>query len=136
MKAKILVFLMALAISQTAYAAPLTATEADLIARTVEAEAGNQDFEGKRLVAAVILNRVESEDFPNTVEGVLAQEGQFATYKRLSRTQTTFHDLAAVQLELSDRSNDEVLFFRTGRYGCGEPLMKHGDHYFSTIRKE
>ena len=116
------------------FAAPVSVEEADLIARTVQAEAGNQGFEGKRLVAAVVLNRVDSEIFPNDVEGVLSQDGQFATYKRLSRTKTTWQDNLAVRMEIEQRSNNEVLFFRTNHYGTGKPLMKVEDHYFSTIK--
>ena len=55
-------------------------SDIDLIAACVEAEAGNQDLTGKRLVADVILNRVDSEDFPDTIEGVISQPRHFATY--------------------------------------------------------
>jgi spore germination cell wall hydrolase CwlJ-like protein len=41
--------------------------------RIVEAEAGGEDKTGKMLVANVVLNRVESEKFPNTVTEVIFQ---------------------------------------------------------------
>lgn len=118
-----------------AYASPLSTEDATLIAKTVWLEAGNQPIEGKRLVAAVILNRVESEQFPNTVEGVLSAPGQFATFHALSKSHPTIEDAIAVQMEINQRSNTEVMFFRTKRYGTGEPLMKVGDHYFSGIKE-
>jgi len=44
-----------------------------LIARLVHAEARAEPFEGKVAVAAVLLNRVESPSFPNSVAGVIYQ---------------------------------------------------------------
>lgn len=46
----------------------------------VYAESGNQSLDGKIAVANVVLNRVKSPIFPNTIEGVLAQKNQFPTY--------------------------------------------------------
>jgi N-acetylmuramoyl-L-alanine amidase len=49
----------------------------DLLARIVRAEAQTEPFEGKVAVAAVVLNRVESPKFPNTIRKVIYQRGQF-----------------------------------------------------------
>lgn len=114
-------------------AADITPEEAELIAKTVQAEAGNQNFEGRRLVAATILNRKESPDFPDEVEEILSQENQFTTYGKLDKTEATWQDRLAVKMETESRINDEVIFFRTGHYGCGEPLFQHQDHYFSGL---
>lgn len=43
----------------------------DTLLRIVEAEAGSEDIKGRVLVANVIMNRVKSEDFPNTVTEVV-----------------------------------------------------------------
>ncbi|MBM7094552.1 MULTISPECIES: cell wall hydrolase [Alteribacter] len=45
--------------------------ELDLLSRLVHAEAEGESYEGKAAVAAVVLNRVESSEFPDTVEGVI-----------------------------------------------------------------
>jgi len=45
--------------------------ELDLLARAVHAEAKGEPYEGKVAVAAVILNRVEHPEFPNTIAGVI-----------------------------------------------------------------
>lgn len=45
-----------------------------ILYKIVEAEAGGEDRTGKILVANVILNRLEDESFPNTVEGVVFQQ--------------------------------------------------------------
>ncbi|MBR4098415.1 MAG: cell wall hydrolase [Clostridium sp.] len=52
------------------------------LSRVIHAESGNQPLEGKMAVGNVIMNRVESPIFPNTVQGVLAQKNQFSTYKK------------------------------------------------------
>lgn len=124
----------ALFFAKLAFGAELTADDAELIARTVQAESGNQDFKGKRLVAAVVLNRIESEDFPNTADEVLSQPKQFSTYKALAKTEATYLDRLAVSMEMKERSDAEIIFFRAGRYGCGIPAYQHGDHYFSTMK--
>ncbi len=48
-------------------------TEDDLywLARIIEAEAGAEPYTGKVAVGSVILNRVNSKEFPNTVYGVI-----------------------------------------------------------------
>lgn len=48
-----------------------------LIARCVYGEARGEPYKGKVAVAAVILNRVKSSSFPNTVSGVIYQSGAF-----------------------------------------------------------
>ena len=45
-----------------------------MLLRIVEAEAGNEDEDGKLLVANVVLNRLNSEQFPNTVREVVFQQ--------------------------------------------------------------
>ncbi len=44
-----------------------------LLSQMVEAEAGGESAEGKKAVASVIVNRILSGKFPNTLEGVLKQ---------------------------------------------------------------
>ena len=115
-------------------AAPVSDEDVELIAKTVQAEAGNQDFIGKRMVAAVILNRVESKTFPDNVEAVLSQEHQFSTYRYLNSVKATDEDILAVQMEIISRSDAEIMFFRTGRFGNGSAVAKVGDHYFSKLK--
>lgn len=51
------------------------------LSRVIFAESGNQSLDGKIAVGKVVLNRVASPIFPNTIHGVLAQKNQFSTYK-------------------------------------------------------
>lgn len=110
-----------------------TEREIDLMAQLVWHEAGNQDMVGKMLVADTVLNRVEDSRFPNTVEEVIFQKGQYTTAKVLGRVEPTIECYGAVLSEIDgERYNTEVLFF--GReYGCGKPLFQHQDHCFSTL---
>ncbi len=52
-------------------------TNLDLLARLVHGEARGESYTGKVAVAAVVLNRVKSSSFPNTVAGVIYQKGAF-----------------------------------------------------------
>lgn len=49
-----------------------------LLANIIYCEAGNQPYEGQLAVGAVVVNRVLSSVFPNTVVGVVYQSGQFS----------------------------------------------------------
>ena len=49
----------------------------DLIARIINSEAGSMSLEGKVSVGNVIMNRVNSAEFPNTIYGVIYQPNQF-----------------------------------------------------------
>ncbi|MFY4776391.1 cell wall hydrolase [Metabacillus sp. RGM 3146] len=57
--------------------ADLSADDKDLMARLVNAEAKGEPHEGKVAVASVILNRVASDKFPDTVRDVIYEKGQF-----------------------------------------------------------
>jgi len=54
-----------------------TDEESIMLMKLAQAEAGNQGVVGKALVMNVVHNRVLSEDFPNTIEEVIFEEGQF-----------------------------------------------------------
>jgi hypothetical protein len=53
----------------------LTESEYDLICTTVYCESGNQDFDTQVMVALTILNRLESDLFPDTVKEVIYSKG-------------------------------------------------------------
>ena len=112
----------------------------ELLAQLVEAEAGNQDQIGKRLVVDVVLNRVDSENFPNTIEEVIYQTNQFSCVADggLERAgyRMTEEDYDIVMAEIYERLNYEVLFFTAGDYSqyC-EPLFQHGAHYFGKEKR-
>lgn len=49
-----------------------------LLAKLVYAEARGESYKGQVAVAAVVLNRVSSASFPNTISGVVYQKGAFS----------------------------------------------------------
>lgn len=101
--------------------------EKELIARVVMSEAPYEDMIGKRLVVDTVLNRVDDPNFPNTVHGVVYQEGQFC--KAFSYSEEC---MKAVEIELYERLDYEVLWFRAGKFhNYGVPAYQHGNHYFS-----
>lgn len=51
--------------------------ETTLLAALIQAEAGNQPYEGQVAVGAVVMNRVRSGAYPNTIQGVISAPGQF-----------------------------------------------------------
>lgn len=102
-----------------------------LLYSLVQAEAGNQDLDGCRLVADVVLNRIDSEKFPNTMEEVIYAPGQFSVIKNgaLKKAQGEISEkvVQAVDMELSGkRLNYDVLYFNNSNNGG----WKYGGHYF------
>lgn len=61
--------------------------DADLLAALIYCEAGGEPYEGQVAVGAVVMNRVKSPSFPNSISEVIYQSGQFgpAITGKLSR---------------------------------------------------
>lgn len=110
--------------------------ELEELAQLVEAEAGNQDFEGKCLVVDCVLNRVESPEFPDNIHDVIFQEGQFSVIKNGAFDKAAWNmkesDYAAVMCEVELHTNRDVLYFNNSRNvsGSGTPF-KVGGHWFN-----
>lgn len=54
------------------------ASDQAMLAALIQCEAGGESYEGKLAVGSVVMNRVSSSRFPNTVAGVIYQGGQFS----------------------------------------------------------
>ena len=127
--------------------------EMEMLAQLIEAEAGNQDFIGKCLVADVVLNRVDSDKFPlkenkfsDTIDGIIHEhyiresDGidcyQFSTVKfgsfKKAGSNISADSYAAARQEMEgERIDDRILYFTAGYYNpCCIPAYVHGDHYF------
>lgn len=107
----------------------------ELLAMCVEAEAGNQDLMGKRMVADVILNRVDAPDWPDTIEGVITKPYEITTWwnGRIEAAVPSEETYRAVAMELEERTYPELFYFSAEGYSkYGTPWDKYGDHYFST----
>lgn len=112
---------------------PFTDEEIELISHLVVAEAEGQPEEGQRYVVDVVLNRVESDDWPDTVRDVIYAPGQFSCIwdGRWERTSSTPESDFLVVDEILRQKNNEIVYFRAGHYGDGDPVFVCGDHYFS-----
>lgn len=119
----------------------------EILCRIVEAEAGTEDEKGRMLVANVVLNRVESSRFPDTVAGVVFQKKgghcQFSPVATGSYYRVRVSDKTRKAVEKVLRGTDEsrgALYF-VNRYATDPanmswfdtrctPLFTHGRHEF------
>ena len=59
-------------------ASTASSSDRELLAGLIYCEAGNQSWDGKVAVGAVVLNRVASSSFASTIKGVIYESGQFS----------------------------------------------------------
>lgn len=125
----------------------LSDEDLDILMRIVESEAGNQDVEGRLLVANVVLNRVQSEKFPDSVKEVVFQKekgiNQFSPVANGTIWNVKISDetdeAVGRALEGEDIS-DGALYFVARKHADGEKLkwfdknltylFEHGGHEF------
>ena len=120
------------------------AEDSYLLAKLAMAEAEGEDTEGKALVILVVLNRVRSEEFPDTVEDVILEEHngvcQFSVTQEGGRWYTVEPDedcyeaLELVMLENWDESEGALYFESrsdsTWHQNHLQFLFQHGKHFF------
>lgn len=114
----------------------LTDEEIDLIALVTMAEAEGESELGKRLVIDTILNRIDHAGFDKTATCVIYAPGQFDSMHngRVDRCEVRDDIRQLVIEEATNRTNSEVLFFRTMFYhDFGTPILQEGAHYFSGL---
>ncbi len=89
-----------------------------LLARLITAEAENQPFEGQVAVGAVVLNRLKSSEFPNTIREVIYQPGQFMPVSdgriRIEPTSISFK-AAEAALAGEDPSRGALYFYNPAK---------------------
>ena len=105
-----------------------------LIASVVYSEANTESERGKRLVIDSILNRIDSNKFPDSLEGVITQDSQFTRISDIKSKDKEIVEniLALIVEELGYRTDKNVLFFRRDSYHENtKPILREGDHYFS-----
>ncbi len=125
----------------------LSRTDYDNLCRIVEAEAGSEDAEGRLLVANVILNRVNSSKFPNTVTEVIYQtkdgKAQFSPVSNGSINTVKVSEKTKAAVEKAVYGEDisqGALYFAARKYASPERmqwfdthltrLFAHGGHEF------
>ena len=102
----------------------ISPAEREALIRTVLAEAGGENPIGQIAVANVILNRVKSDRYPNTIQGVVSQDKQFSSYKN----ELWNSDLNSPDAQKIVQNVDMLL---SGNWQGGDPTQG-GTHFYST----
>lgn len=127
----------------------LSEEDYEILLKIVQAEAGTEDEKGKMLVAGVVLNRVKSPRFPDTVRDVVFQNQggvyQFSpiankSYYAVSVTEDT--KAAVDRVLMGEDISEGALYFAARKYADSEKmrwfdralvrLFAYGGHEFFT----
>ena len=109
-------------------------SDAQLLMRVAQAEAGNQGQEGMELIMEVILNRVNSDnsDFPDTISSVVHQKHQFETVTKgtyLTVDISPEAHLALAEIEKGKAYDEKIVAFETSSHG--KVLEKYFDYAYT-----
>lgn len=126
----------------------LNSNDYECLLKIVQSEAGICDQKGKILVANVILNRMQSQYFPDTVEDVVYQENQFSPVENgsIDKVSITEETRQAVSMALSGTDYSEGALFFAARNLADEKnmawfdesldfLFEHDGHEFFTLKE-
>ncbi len=110
----------------TSAAVSASASDTQLLAAIIECEAGGEPYAGQLAVGAVVMNRVKSGSFPNSISGVVYQSGQFtpASSGKLARVlnsgkiSSSCYQAAAEALAGADNTGG-AKYFHAGTNGSG-----------------
>ena len=123
------------------YAASASSTsDLQLMARAINGEARGEPYEGQVAVGAVILNRVKSSSFPNTIAGVIYEPGAFTAVSDGQinvpiAEDSTVYKAAQNALNGWDPTGGAIYYFNpdtaTNKWIWSRPLIKQiGKHRF------
>ena len=104
-----------------------------MLAAIVECEAGGESYEGQLAVASVVVNRVKSSSFPNTISGVIYQGGQFSPvasgrFAVVLARGASGSCAQAANAALSGNTNISALYFCRASSGVSGTVI--GNHVF------
>ncbi|PZN12640.1 MAG: cell wall hydrolase [Bacillota bacterium] len=102
-------------------AATVSLADVELLARVIKIEAGGEPYEGKVAVGAVIVNRVRSPRFPNSLRAVIYSPGQFpGVTEMIDEVRPGSSDLRAAKEALAGRdpSNGALYFYNPRIHRC------------------
>lgn len=115
--------------------------ETYMLANIAMAEAEGEDTKGKALVILVVLNRVQSDEFPDTIEEVIKESNQFTAYEngRYDKVKPNEDCYKALDLVRQnwDESQGATYFEQTSTQNTWhntnlKKLFTHGNHTFYT----
>lgn len=109
--------------------------DSEILLKIAMAEAEGEGTKGKALVMKVVLNRVASKEFPDSVEDVVFQPGQFESvlddgrYWNVEPDAECYNALYMLQYENRDDTEGALYFCRTG----SSPWMEDNTEYLFTM---
>lgn len=121
------------------------ADESYLLAKLAMAEAEGEDTEGKALVILVVLNRVWSDEFPDSISKVIYQNNQFSPvsngrFDSVEPNADCYKALEMVRIDGWDESQGALYFERESASTWHKDnlkfLFQHGNHIFYTDKEE
>lgn len=108
----------------------------DALCRIVSTEGGTEDIEGQILITNVIMNRVASDRFPNTIQEVIESPGQFDPVETGAYYYAEPSDQikeAVIRALNGEDLSEGALYFQKSEskvWGDHEYLFRHGNHSF------
>lgn len=112
----------------------LSVTDKGWLMLIAQAEAEGEGVEGKAAVMKVVLNRVESERYPDTITEVIFEKNQFSTALAGGRLyEAKPDDECHKAVELIEKGWDKTqgaIFFNSCDAEVGKYLFKLGNHKF------
>nr|DAD57741.1 MAG TPA: lytic transglycosylase [Bacteriophage sp.] len=124
-------------------------SEVKALATAIHNEARGESIAGKKAVAHVIMNRVKHKEFPNTVNGVIAQRGQFQWYRNKKLRSKTGYDketekiaqevyLAHKAKHHADNTRGAIFFSSNGKRPAPRAVKPHriGKHVFYKLKSK
>ncbi|HEY8393201.1 MAG TPA: cell wall hydrolase [Thermaerobacter sp.] len=109
--------------SQKGSAVAASLADVELLARVIKIEAGGEPYEGKVAVGAVIVNRMRSSRFPNSLRAVVFAPGQFpGVTEMIDEVRPSASDIRAAKEALAGRdpSNGALYFYNPRIHRCEE----------------
>ena len=114
--------------------------ESYMLAKIAMAEAEGEGTEGKALVILVVLNRAWDEEFPDSIEEVISQDGQFTSYwdgryDEAAPDEECWEALRMIQVDKWDESQGATYFRSSSDESTWhsrnlQELFTHGNHTF------
>nr|DAY14358.1 MAG TPA: Cell Wall Hydrolase [Caudoviricetes sp.] len=117
-------------------------TDIEILARIIYAEAGDQSTLGKEAVGNVVMNRVKSPKYPNSVKEVVFQPKQFKGTLHPNYTKPILAENMEIARDIYNGKEvipDNVLFFKMNNDPTQWGLKEYrviGDHTFYYDEKE
>lgn len=126
-----------------------TSSEVKALATAIHNEARGESVAGKKAIAHVIMNRVKHKEFPNTVNDVIAQRGQFQWYHNKKLRSKTGYDKETEKIAQevysahkakrhADSTGGAIFFSSNGKRPAPRAVKPHriGKHMFYKLKSK